>query len=136
MAYIFLDESGDLGFDFKKKNTSKFFVITILFTTDKKSIEKVVKNAHATLKKKHKQKGGVLHAYHEKRVTRKRLLSKLSEKEIMIPVTSTRVATKGADEVAGSSPSFFNRMGSMEPMTLPHNTIPIREKKIISAINT
>ena len=29
MAYIFLDESGDLGFDFSKKNTSKVFIITL-----------------------------------------------------------------------------------------------------------
>ena len=26
MAYIFMDESGDLGFNFKKKKTSKYFV--------------------------------------------------------------------------------------------------------------
>jgi hypothetical protein len=28
--YIFLDESGDLGFDWSKTNTSKYFVITVL----------------------------------------------------------------------------------------------------------
>lgn len=28
--YIFLDESGDLGFDWTKANTSKYFVITVL----------------------------------------------------------------------------------------------------------
>lgn len=28
--YIFLDESGDLGFDFTKRKTTKYFVITIL----------------------------------------------------------------------------------------------------------
>jgi len=31
MAYIFLDESGDLGFNFDKKKTSNFFLVTILF---------------------------------------------------------------------------------------------------------
>lgn len=53
MAYIFLDESGNLGFDYKKKKTSKFFVITFLFAADKKPIEKLVKRTHAMLKKKH-----------------------------------------------------------------------------------
>jgi hypothetical protein len=38
MAYIFLDESGDLGFNFKKKKTSKIFVVTCLFTENKKPI--------------------------------------------------------------------------------------------------
>ncbi|GBR76110.1 hypothetical protein NO2_0718 [Candidatus Termititenax persephonae] len=30
MWYLYLDESGDLGFDFKHKTTSKYFTITIL----------------------------------------------------------------------------------------------------------
>lgn len=43
MAYIFLDESGDLGFDFKKDKTSKFFVITCLFVNNATSVEKSIK---------------------------------------------------------------------------------------------
>jgi len=42
MPYIFLDESGDLGFDFSKKRTSKYFIITCLFATNKRPIEKIV----------------------------------------------------------------------------------------------
>ncbi len=41
MAYVFLDESGDLGFNFKKKKTSKIFVVTCLFAENKKLIEKI-----------------------------------------------------------------------------------------------
>jgi len=54
MAYIFLDESGDLGFNFKKKKTSKFFVVTCLFVENKKPFEKIVKKTHSELKKKYK----------------------------------------------------------------------------------
>lgn len=84
MAYIFLDESGDLGFDVTKSRSSKYFVITLLFAQDKKPIEKIIKNVHANLKKTHKQKGGVLHCYHEKPVTRNRMLTKLSQKDIKV----------------------------------------------------
>ena len=84
MAYIFLDESGDLGFDFTKKRTSQYFVITILFAKEKRPIEKIVKIVHSGLKKKHKQRGGVLHAYREKPITRQRLLRRLREKDISI----------------------------------------------------
>jgi len=84
MAYIFLDESGDLGFNFSKKRSSQYFVITLIVTEDKRPIEKIVKNTHRTLKKKHKQRGGTLHCYHEKPVTRLRLLRKLAEKDIKI----------------------------------------------------
>lgn len=30
MLYLYLDESGDLGFDFVNKKPSKFFTVTIL----------------------------------------------------------------------------------------------------------
>jgi hypothetical protein len=84
MTYIFLDESGDLGFDFTKARTSKFFVITFLFSKDKKSLEKIVSKTHSELKKKYKQKGGVLHCHGEKEVTRKKLLKRLAEKEVAV----------------------------------------------------
>ena len=84
MKYLFLDESGDLGFNPKKKN-SKYFVITILFASDKKPLEKIVKNVHKSLRKKVKRlSGGVLHSVKEKPATRKRLLKSLSEKDISI----------------------------------------------------
>lgn len=84
MAFIFLDESGDLGFDKTRKRVSKYFVITFLLANDKKQIEKAVKATHASLKKVHKQKGGTLHCYREKPITRTRLLTRLSQKDIKI----------------------------------------------------
>jgi len=52
MLYLFLDESGDLGFDFVQKKPSKYFVIAILLVkglADRKSINRAVKR---TLKNK------------------------------------------------------------------------------------
>lgn len=77
MSYIFLDESGDLGFD-NNKNNSKYFIITALFISDKKLLEKLIKKIHSALRKKIKAiGGGVLHSVKEKPITRKRLLTKL-----------------------------------------------------------
>src|SRR3990167_600134 len=102
MAYIFLDESGDMGFDFKKKRTSKFFIITFLFIEGtKKPIEKVVKKSHAELKKKIKRRVGILHAVNEKPLTRQRLLKRLSEKDcaiMTIYLNKQKVFTKLQDE--------------------------------------
>ncbi len=84
MGYIFLDESGDLGFNFKKKKTTKFFVITLLFTENKRPIEKVVRKVHADLQKKLKRKSGALHAVKERPITRQKLLKKLAEKDCAI----------------------------------------------------
>jgi hypothetical protein len=54
---------------------------------------------------------------------------------MMIPVTSTSVATNGADDVAGSNPSFFMRSGSIDPLNVPHITTPINEVPIVSPIS-
>lgn len=55
------------------------------------------------------------------------LRSKLAIVKYMTsPETSTSVATKGAEEAAGSNLSFFRIKGSIEPLRLPHSTIPIK----------
>jgi len=50
------------------------------------------------------------------------------------PVTSTRVATNGADALAGSSPHARKMNGSIEPASVPNITTPIRLHPIVSAI--
>lgn len=50
------------------------------------------------------------------------------------PVTSTSVATKGADEEAGSAPDFFRMIGSILPINDDHNTTPTKEKQTVSPI--
>lgn len=77
MAYIFLDESGDLGF---KKTSSKWFIFTIAIVSNPRSLEKVVKKVWRSLRKKHKHLGE-LHASKEKDVTCRRMLKILSESE-------------------------------------------------------
>ena len=52
---------------------------------------------------------------------------------MIMPVTSTKVATNGADEVAGSNFKLFKMIGSIDPIRLPQRTIPVSEKKITVA---
>ena len=56
--HLYLDESGDLGFDFENKKPSRFFVITLLTVTEPKSIKIINKAVARTLEKKlnHKKK--------------------------------------------------------------------------------
>lgn len=101
MAYIFLDESGDLGFNFRKSKTSKIFIVTCLFTENKKSIEQIVKKTHSELKKKYKRRVGVLHAVKEQPITRQRLLKRLCGKDcsiMTIYLNKNKVYTKLQDE--------------------------------------
>ncbi len=80
-----MDESGDLGFDFNKRHTSQFFVITFLFVPhNKRRIEKIIKKIHQGLNKKYKRKSGVLHAVKEKPITRKRLLRFIAKENCQI----------------------------------------------------
>ena len=102
MAYIFLDESGDLGFNLKKKGTSKNFLISFLFVTGmKRPLEKVIKKTHSELSKSIKKRVGVLHATNEKPITRQRLLKRISEKSctiMTIYLNKEKVFTKLQDE--------------------------------------
>lgn len=56
--YLYLDESGDLGFNFENKKSSRFFVITLLTITGSKSIKSINKAVARTLDNKlnHKNK--------------------------------------------------------------------------------
>lgn len=71
---------------FRKSRTTKYFIITLLYTAQKKDIEKAVKKVHAGLSKNYKHKINYLHANKEKPATKNRLLKLLVEKEINIMV--------------------------------------------------
>ncbi|OGK51742.1 hypothetical protein A2966_01310 [Candidatus Roizmanbacteria bacterium RIFCSPLOWO2_01_FULL_41_22] len=101
MSHIFLDESGDFGFNPKKKN-SKFFIITVVAFENQKPIERIVKKTHSELRKRVKRlSGGVLHCVKEKPVTRKRLLNRINKIEcsiMTIYLNKKNVYTKLKDE--------------------------------------
>lgn len=50
--FVFLDESGDLGFNWSKKGTSKYFTVTVLICKDKKATDKVRQAIKKTLRNK------------------------------------------------------------------------------------
>lgn len=49
MAYIFMDESGDLGFDKSKARSSKNFLITFFFCDNPNPFEKIVKKTFLSM---------------------------------------------------------------------------------------
>jgi len=82
MSYIFMDESGDLGFDFSKKATSKNFIIAMLLVRNKRPVDKIVGKTFASLSDRvRKTHSGVLHCNKEKPRTRIKLLTLLGEKK-------------------------------------------------------
>jgi len=104
MSYIFLDESGDLGFNFSKQKTSKYFIISFLFVDkeQKRSTEKIIKKIYQNFSKaelnKHKN---CLHCYKEKPGIRIKLLNLLNEKNIKIMaiyLNKSKVYSKLHDE--------------------------------------
>jgi len=50
------------------------------------------------------------------------------------PVTSTSVATNGADALAGSNPHRRKMNGNIEPASVPNITTPIKLHPIVIAI--
>jgi hypothetical protein len=102
MNFIYLDESGDLGFNFDNKKTSRYFIVTFLFTQKRRSLEKVIKKAFNYFSKKEiKLHNGILHCYKEKPLIRHRILSLLKNKDfdiISISLDKRKVYTKLKDE--------------------------------------
>ena len=62
MWYLYLDESGDLGFDFVNKKPSKFFTVTILALSCRDANRQLIKAAKITLRRKLNK------AKHQKRI--------------------------------------------------------------------
>lgn len=52
MLHLYLDESGDLGFNFAEKKSSKFFTITILAVDGFEANRKMIAAVRKTLKRK------------------------------------------------------------------------------------
>lgn len=97
-----MDESGDLGFDFSRPGTTRYFLVTFLFCQNKRPIERCVKKVHAGLRKKFRRIG-VLHAYREEPATRSRLLGLLVRQDCRIMtvlLNKRKVYTRLQDEKA------------------------------------
>ncbi len=85
MISLYLDESGDLGFDFSKNQTSKYFIITVIAVKNTNIVDKIVKKVFKSFTDKQKKKrNGSLHCHYEDEQTRKKLLSLIECSEIQI----------------------------------------------------
>ena len=52
MLFLYLDESGDLGFDFVSKKPSKYFVVTVLVVQGHDENRKLIKGVKKTIRRK------------------------------------------------------------------------------------
>ena len=69
MLYIYLDESGDLGFDFVNKKPSKFFTVCILVIKGTEGKKRISKMVERTLRRKLNPKGKRKRLVHELKAT-------------------------------------------------------------------
>lgn len=86
MKLLFQDESGDLGFDFSKQKTSRFFVITAVLMDEgvQKGTEKAVKEVFRKYAKPKAHPEGVLHATKETPTVRRKLLQEVAERDVSV----------------------------------------------------
>lgn len=102
MAYIFMDESGCLGFDFTKSKTSKHFIITFLLVNNNKILDKIVSKTFRSIPtKKRRSHNGTLHCFKEDNKTKIKLFSLLKDKDVSVMViflNKCRVFTKLQNE--------------------------------------
>ena len=85
MVYIYADESGDMGYDFTKIATSRYFSLAFLVATERRTISTLIRKVFLSLPRAEKRRSsGVLHAHYEKPSTRKMLLKGLASRDIKI----------------------------------------------------
>jgi len=65
MKYLYLDESGDLGFDFVNKKPSKYFTIAILVVNGQSENRRLIKGVEKTLARKLNPRGKRERIVHE-----------------------------------------------------------------------
>ena len=102
MITVFLDESGDLGFDIRRGATSRHFLVTALICSDVKPVDKAVKKIFAGFSKTEvRNHHGFLHSFREKPETREKLLKYIAGLDVGIEVVvldKRRIFTDLADE--------------------------------------
>lgn len=103
MSYIFMDESGCLGFDFKKAGVSENFIVTFLCVSNKRPIEKIIRRMFEDMSKTERRRlGGALHSNKASPRIRMKLLHQLREKEdvtiMLIRLNKRKVYTELHDE--------------------------------------
>ena len=80
MKFLYLDESGDLGFNFAKKRTSRFFVISLIISPDDRTPAKIIKKVFRNLLKV--RQNLIFHSYRELPKTRIKLLQNLANSSL------------------------------------------------------
>jgi len=108
---IYLDESGDLGFDLAKQGPSDYFILAFLIADNPRPIHAVVKKVFKALPETdRKHFHGVLHAYDVRKETRMRLLKKLSEKDFQIALM---VFDKRKAIIANDANAIYSSMATV-----------------------
>jgi hypothetical protein len=108
--FIAQDESGDLGFDFTKKGTSRCFCIAFVTCSGKRKLEKIVKRVFSDFSRQRiKHRSGILHAYDETPRTNHLIIKRLKETDaqaFVIKVDKSKIVRRDVDE-------FYCEIGPM-----------------------
>jgi len=104
MTIIYMDESGDLGFDLNKKRTTRNFIITFLFSSKPRLADKIVSKVFKSIDQKKRLKhSGTLHCSHEHPKIRWKMLNLVKEYKddlaiMVIRLNKKKVYTKLQNE--------------------------------------
>ncbi|MDR0859971.1 MAG: DUF3800 domain-containing protein [Candidatus Peribacteria bacterium] len=132
--YIFMDESGDLGFD-SNKNNSKYFIISFLCIPDTITLKNLLgKYISEAKKKKARILGGVLHASKEKPSTIVPLLQLLSQRKDISAMTIYIKKSKIPIKLHNDKHLFYNNIVNiLWKQIIKENLLPTNEKIIFTA---
>lgn len=106
-----MDESGCLGFDLSKGKSSKYFIVTFLYTKHPRKIDKIIKNIFKAMSKtERKALGNSLHANKSKKNTAKKLLSNLAEVDEVSILVAKVDKSKVFSDLKRDKPTLYNHI--------------------------
>lgn len=108
MTIIFMDESGDLGFNLNKNRTSKNFIITFLFSSKPRLADKIVGKVFNSIEASKREKhSGTLHCSHEHPKIKRKMLDLINQNKTDLAIMIIRLNKKKAYTTLPNEKNFL-----------------------------
>ena len=138
MSYIFMDESGDLGFNFSKTNTSRYFVMSFLISDSDDICRKIVAKTVKKMTLRNRANfSGVFHCNKENEDVRSNLLNTLGNNESLkvISVTLDKIKFMNicGNELPSSGELYNHICLSLFKRLYEHSLFNQKERKLFIA---
>ncbi len=138
MSYIFMDESGDLGFNFLKANTSRYFVMSFLISDNDDLCKKIIARTVKKMPSRNRcHFSGVFHCNKENEDVRSNLLKIFGDdvnfKVVSVALDKIKFKNICGNEVPSTGEIYNHICMALFDRLLKHDLFKLKERKLFVA---